>query len=103
MQFSAQNISDEAWFEYNLEPKTSPIKLPGLPDPEIQMRFTGRAGRGNLEQAFDFYKFVRDQLPPDSGAQYRLIDFGGGWGRILRFFLREVPADHLALVDCLTD
>jgi hypothetical protein len=33
----------------------------------------------------------------------RILDFGGGWGRILRFLLRDIPAERLVLADCLTD
>ena len=100
-------ISDEQWFEANLNPqaRTAGLELsvPDLPPDAIQLRFTGRAGRGNLRQAFDFYKFVLGCLPHDSRGRYRLVDFGGGWGRILRFFLREFEADRLVLIDCLTD
>lgn len=98
-----QIVSDANWLAFNLDPKISTISLPALPDPETQILFTGRAGRPNLQQAFDFYKFVSSHLPPDSGAQYRIVDFGGGWGRILRFFLRDVASDRLVLTDCLND
>jgi hypothetical protein len=96
-------FSDEQWFEHNLNPQASPIRIPDLPPPKIQVRFTGASGRENLTQAFEFYKFVLDRLPPERGAQYHILDFGGGWGRILRFFLRDIPAERLVLADCLTD
>lgn len=99
----AEPVSDANWLAFNLDPKISTIKLPALPDPQTQIRFTGQAGRPNLQQAFDFYNFVSNHLPPDSGAQYRIVDFGGGWGRVLRFFLRDVAPERLALSDCLTD
>lgn len=94
-------ISDANWLAFNLDPKSSTISLPTLPDAETQIMFTGRAGRPNLQQAFEFYKFVSQHMPPDIGAPYRVVDFGGGWGRILRFFLRETAPDRLALADCL--
>jgi hypothetical protein len=92
--------SDEQWFEYNLNPQTW---IPDLPPANIQIRFTGATGRQNLTQAFEFYKFVLGRLPPGNGARYRILDFGGGWGRILRFFLRDIPAERLVLTDCFTD
>ncbi|MEB3200172.1 MAG: hypothetical protein VKK62_06565 [Synechococcaceae cyanobacterium] len=55
------------------------------------MRFTARHGRDNLQQAFDFYKVVLDHLPTQSKGQFRLIDFGGGWGRVLRLFYAKLP------------
>lgn len=67
------------------------------------MRFTGRAGRDNLQQAFDFYRFVLAHCSADEVTHHSVLDFGGGWGRILRFFLREFPANQLLLADCLTE
>lgn len=98
-------ISDDQWLDANFTPKDNPtgIRLPDLPPEEVQVRFTGAHGKANLKQAFDFYKFVLQHLPAQNIGQYRLLDFGGGWGRITRFFLRECPADKLVLVDCLTD
>ncbi len=99
------NISDSNWFELNFVPGltavagASPIQIPGLPSDDIQLRFTGRTSRQNLEQAFEFYTFVLSKIP----APNAVVDFGGGWGRILRFFLREVDPKKLYLVDCLTD
>jgi hypothetical protein len=100
-------ISDELWLTANLEPatyrSTLGIQIPDVPPDDIQRRFTGRAGRVNLEQAFAFYRIVLAHLPIEKRGRYRLMDFGGGWGRILRLFLREVPPDSLLLCDCLTD
>ena len=100
-------ISDELWFDANLNPAVGRTKfgidIPDLPPAKIQMRFTAMHGRSNLNQAFDFYKFVLGHMPQEEKGRIRLIDFGGGWGRILRLFLREFPADQLLLLDCLTD
>jgi hypothetical protein len=96
-------ISDNQWLEFNLKPETSPIRLPSLPPDAVQLRFTGRAGRQNLQQAFEFYRFIIERLPSKMEAKYNILDFGGGWGRILRFFLKDFPADKLLLADCLTD
>src|SRR5882724_5775755 len=96
-------ISDGEWFDANLHPQMYReklgIQIPDLPPGEVQMRFTGRAGRENLQQAFDFYEFVLAKVSQDDIVGHRLLDFGGGWGRILRFFLREFPAERLILVD----
>lgn len=99
-------IPNEAWLEANLDPQNYRSKLgigiPDLPSDEIQVRFNGRAGRENLQQAFDFYNFVLTHQPDLYMEQYDVLDFGGGWGRVLRMFLREFPAERLVLVDCLT-
>lgn len=106
-----EQISDHEWFEANLNPRLYReiyrarlgFDLPDMPPDEIQWRFTGRSGRENLQQAFDFYKFVLANLPKHSMDEYSLLDFGGGWGRILRLFLREFKPERLILVDCLSD
>lgn len=99
-------ISDEQWLAANLNPeghRDLGRRLPALPSEEVQVRFTGSCGAANLRQAFDFYRFVLLHMPKAEVGRYRVLDFGGGWGRITRFFLRECPADRLALLDCLTD
>ncbi len=107
-----EQISDQEWFEANLNPQIYRdaywarlgVGLPDMPPDDIQWRFTGRSGRENLQQAFDFYKFVLDNLPQDGTMErHHLLDFGGGWGRILRLFLREFRAERLFLADCLSD
>lgn len=100
-----KSVSDADWFEMNCRPGTevnimgSSFQVPLLPPDDVQLRFTGRTSRQNLEQAFEFYKLVLDQ----STNLESVVDFGGGWGRILRFFLREVKPDQLYLLDCLAD
>ena len=101
------SLSDPQWLAANLDPSTyrgtAAIDIPGLPPADVQIRFTGMHGATNLGQAFDFYKFVLQHMPAASVGRYRLIDFGGGWGRVTRFFLREVDASQLLLLDCLSD
>jgi hypothetical protein len=100
-------ISNEEWFEANLDPQEYRAKLgvniPNLPPDEFQVRFTGRNGRENLQHAFDFYNFVLANLPDLNIDKYDVLDFGGGWGRILRFFIREFRAEQLIMADCLTE
>jgi ubiquinone/menaquinone biosynthesis C-methylase UbiE len=97
-------ITDEDWFELNVAGGgRGAIAIPALPSDAVQRRFTGRAGRENLEQAFEFYKLVTERLPSIKGNGQRILDFGGGWARIIRFFLREIPAHQLVLADCLSD
>jgi hypothetical protein len=101
-----EQISNDEWFEANLNPheyrSTLGIGIPDLPSDEVQLRFNGRAGRENLQQAFDFYKFILANIHERGMDRQRILDFGGGWGRVLRFFLREFRAESLFLVDCLT-
>jgi 2-polyprenyl-3-methyl-5-hydroxy-6-metoxy-1,4-benzoquinol methylase len=100
-------VSDNLWLKANLDPEFGRtalgIEIPDLPPSEIQLRFTGETGQKNLQQAFDFYRFVLEHSPKIDKGKYKFVDFGGGWGRILRFFLREYNGENLMLCDCLTD
>lgn len=96
-------MTDTIWLEANLDPaahRTPELRIPDLPPDDVQRRFTGKCGRLNLQQAFEFYSFVLPRLPEPKG-RYRVIDFGGGWGRILRFFVKDIPPDKLLLTDTM--
>jgi Methyltransferase domain len=105
-------LSDAEWFDTNLRSprlgENGAAAAPGLPllpgDAE-QVRFTSLAGEANLRQAFSFYGFCR-QLLLESGAvesDDRILDFGSGWGRVARFWLRDVAPESLWCVDVLSD
>jgi hypothetical protein len=92
-------ISDQEWFEAIANPDAAAARLslalPGLPPPDIQRGYNGRSGVANLEEAFAFYRHVRRLLPADA----RIMDFGAGWGRVARFFLRDTAAQNIWAVD----
>lgn len=80
--------------------------LPGFPDDAVQVRFTGASGELTLWHAFHAYRLFRT-LAADHGrpvpACRAVLDFGCGWGRIIRFFLKDVAADRLWGVDVNPD
>jgi methyltransferase family protein len=96
-------LSDDEWFALQFESDRSlrsyGIALPRLPSDDVQVGFTGLCGRPNLQQAFSFYRHVLSYCP--LSAKSRILDFGGGWGRISRLFLREMPAEHIYLADTM--
>ena len=107
-------LSDGEWFARNVaaatidesrEADSADGLVPLLPAAADQIRFTGRAGKENLEQAFEFYKFCRDAIAQSGSisSHDKILDFGCGWGRIARFWLRDVRPTSLWCVDCLTD
>ena len=100
-------IDDKTWFELQFRPQDAlkyyGIPLPGLPSDEVQMRYTARAGRNNLQQAFNFYRCVCSVCKLSQINEPRILDFGGGWGRISRFFLRDTRPELIYIADCLSD
>ena len=100
-------IDDTTWFELQFRPQDAlkyyGIPLPGLPSDEVQMRYTARAGRNNLQQAFNFYRYVYSACKLSQVNEPRILDFGGGWGRISRFFLRDTKPELICIADCLSD
>src|SRR2546428_246393 len=102
------HVDDDVWFAIN----TTAYRrygllrrvLPSLPDPETQIAFIGSADDRALWEAFRTYQLVRalsaraDQ--PITRASH-ILDFGCGWGRTIRFFLRDTPAAQLYGVDVM--
>jgi len=77
-------------------------QLPSFPSDTIQANTTGQAGVNTLKEAFIFYQDCIETfkaLGIPIKPQHNLLDFGIGWGRIARFFLRELPLDHIYGVD----
>jgi SAM-dependent methyltransferase len=71
--------------------------LPALPPEELQVRFTGGRGEHTLREAFNFYRIVSKAA--SSTSPKVAIDFGCGWGRITRFFIKDFQKDKLLGVD----
>lgn len=76
--------------------------LPRFPPIELQVGTTGLGGAATLMPAAGFYADVVDTadrlgtpLRPDS----RIVDFGSGWGRITRFFLRDTRMENITGLD----
>jgi SAM-dependent methyltransferase len=71
--------------------------LPGLPPENLQLRWNGATGLELLTQGKVFYRraraaFARHADGPLTDAS--VLDFGCGWGRLTRFFIRDIaPGD----------
>ncbi len=80
----------------------SGVPLPGFPEREIQINTTGQSGRETLCEAFIFYddclKVFRNSAAFKRDDK-KLLDFGVGWGRILRFFMKDFLPVNLYGVD----
>jgi SAM-dependent methyltransferase len=75
--------------------------LPSMPPEELQVRFTGGHGEETLREAFSFYRVV--SLAASSTRPKSALDFGCGWGRITRFFIKEFEKEKLIGVDPLLE
>jgi SAM-dependent methyltransferase len=94
-------LSFEEWRDLLIASMTTPtidgLEFPRFPPLEIQEQTHGSSGEAALREAAGFYEFVstrtffREKAVP--GAT--LLDFGTGWGRIARFFLRDFDLDGL--------
>jgi SAM-dependent methyltransferase len=75
--------------------------VPGLPDAEFQAAFTGNSEDPTLCEGFAAYQLFKRCYEDHVGSlsTARVLDFGCGWGRIIRFFLRDVSPENLAGLD----
>lgn len=83
------------------EPETEGVRFASFPSPELQKQIIGSSGATALKEAWRFYVKVKaaaraNDIEP---AKATILDFGAGWGRMLRFFAREAGSDRLFGVD----
>lgn len=92
-------IRDDFWF-YIISNKDTRLEnvIPKMPLETIQLQFTGVSGNQTLMQAFLFYELIK-KVARSNGINFnkdtRVLDFGCGWGRILRFFTKDVHHENL--------
>ncbi len=100
------DVSDEAWLQVLIgslrEPVAREVRLPGFPPESLQRQFVGSAGADSLREAFQFYRTVKSYYARERrplAADDRVLDFGCGWGRMVRLFLKDVRAANVVGVD----
>jgi hypothetical protein len=79
------------------------IEFPGFPEESVQAQFVGSSNEAALREGFEFYKAVKEYasalgMPLNNGSS-KLLDFGCGWGRYLRFFYNDIDEQNLYGVD----
>lgn len=99
-------VSDDYWLwmhteGYRKSPQLREL-LPGLPAESIQRGFTGSAGDTTLREGFVAYALFKRLAEEclEGRELHTVLDFGCGWGRTIRFFLKDVEASELWGVDC---
>jgi SAM-dependent methyltransferase len=72
----------------------------------MQELFTGNSGFLTLQEGFLAYQLVKRCYETHVGPMSRcrgILDFGCGWGRTIRFFLKDVRPEKLTGVDHLEE
>src|SRR5215467_11845930 len=87
-------VPDEGWFWLNTEGyrKNRLLRhvLPSIPPDGLQKKIVGNAGDETLREGFIGYRLFKSLYEKHAGTIGNcgaILDFGCGWGRILRFFL----------------
>ncbi len=95
-------ISDDFWFWLNTEGYRQNTSLrnilPAMPDEDVQLMFTGDKGDAVLKEGFSAYRLFKEFYENHVGpiAQCNsILDFGCGWGRIIRFFIKDIEPSRL--------
>jgi GT2 family glycosyltransferase/SAM-dependent methyltransferase len=96
-------LSFEEWVNLLIrsisEPVIDGVEFPSFPPSELQNSIHGHSGAASLHEAASFYKFVQDQGLTGLGAEWfgrgNFLDFGAGWGRITRLFMRDFPLENI--------
>jgi SAM-dependent methyltransferase len=83
--------------EYEAYPNIRAL-LPDVPEPSLQQLWNGASGVALANQGKSFYGKLGERFARRSDrplAASRVLDFGCGWGRLTRFFARDVEPGHL--------
>lgn len=97
------NLDTNEWLEILIrsieERIIDGVEFPSFPPPELQNRMHGSHGALALKEAAKFYSFVCNLgLTGPKAPWFKtgyMLDFGAGWGRIARLFLRDFPLKHI--------
>ena len=109
---SSCKIGLDTWFGMIKESYLSPpvlfrnVNLPSFPSDLIQSNTTGQCGLPTISEAFVFYRdcvSTFSELGCAIQEENRVLDFGVGWGRISRFFLRDVPLENIYGIDVTSE
>lgn len=80
--------------------------LPEVPEPRLQLNWNGASGLRLIGQSKAFYRHAKERLAADGRvpiADATVLDYGCGWGRLTRFFARDVAPGALLGCDPVED
>jgi SAM-dependent methyltransferase len=100
------DVSDQAWLELLIQSVDSPVvdgvPMPRFPADDVQRSTVGSSGAHALREGFQFFSVVKRyaaQVENPLRGDTAVLDFGCGWGRILRFFLKDCGPANLTGID----
>lgn len=105
-----RDLDDDLWAillsrQYSSYPHILAL-LPEVPEPGLQINWNGAAGLALLSQSKAFYRQSKAMVAAHGSKplrESRVLDFGLGWGRLARFFARDVAPGSLLGVDPTED
>lgn len=103
---AVRETSEDEWLIALLDSVEQPVfkgfVMPGFPAEGIQVGMVGSSNQTALREGFNFYRTVR-QICTKNGADWAgdstLLDFGTGWGRYARIFVRDFKPDNIYGID----
>jgi SAM-dependent methyltransferase len=99
------DVTDDFWMWLNIQPPDDPVTAgltARLPPADVQERLTGFSGSVSVTHGFNQYcimKRLARRAGVDLATARRILDFGCGYARILRFFTRDSPDASFVGVD----
>jgi SAM-dependent methyltransferase len=89
------SLSDDEWggllVRSITEPTIQDVDFPRYPVDETQDSIHGHHGVTSMSEAMMFFKYIKAHTYKDAenALGKRILDFGSGWGRIIRPFMRD--------------
>lgn len=97
------HINDAEWLSilkataHSDSPSWEGIEFPIFPDEQLQNLFVGSSFDAALDEAYQMYRYVKSII--SIGESTKLCDFGFGWGRFIRFFMKDIAAKNIFALD----
>src|SRR5687768_8472433 len=100
-------VDDDFWLWLNTEGyrRSAAVRniLPGMPAEQLQFQSVGVIGDPALKFGLNtsriFKKLYERTANREFSACRKVLDFGVGWGRIIRFFLKDIDPSKLHGID----